>query len=94
MKNIKPVIMIVALFLVLSVTAGVFLATRQTNAPAVDEITDNGISSENNTENDDTKTESYSDDKNNAENAAEKSEATPLCRLPSSPKNTYPRVPS
>ena len=77
MKNIKPVIMIVALFLVLSVTAGVFLATRQTNAPAVDEITDNGISSENNTENDDTKTESYSDDKNNAENAAEKSEATP-----------------
>ena len=77
MKNIKPVIMIVALFLVLSVTAGVFLTARQTNAPAVDEITDNGILSENNTENNDTKTESYSDDKNDAENDTEKSEATP-----------------
>ncbi|MBR2029044.1 MAG: family 10 glycosylhydrolase [Oscillospiraceae bacterium] len=37
MKNIKPVMMIVALFLVLSIAAAVFMTARQTNAPVVDE---------------------------------------------------------
>ena len=40
--------MIVMLFLILSVTAGVFMTARQTNAPAVDEIIENDISGENN----------------------------------------------
>lgn len=86
MKNIKPVMMIVMLFLILSITAGVFMTARQTNAPAVDEITEDGIlteendniSSEDNTENDISKGDgALSDDDILTDNDSEKIEPTP-----------------
>ena len=56
--NIKAIIMIIALFLVLSVTAGIFFAARETNAPAIDENPDGTVSFENS---------GVSDDGNNTE---------------------------
>lgn len=86
MKNIKPVMMIVMLFLILSVTAGVFMTARQTNAPAVDEIIENDISDENNnndmpsendTEHDGEKEEYTSPDDENITAEDKETEITP-----------------
>ena len=86
MKNIKPVMMIVMLFLILSVTAGIFMTARQTNAPAVDEIIENDIlgennnndmSSENDTEHDGEKEEYTSPDDENITAEDKETEITP-----------------
>ncbi|MBQ6930207.1 MAG: family 10 glycosylhydrolase [Oscillospiraceae bacterium] len=57
--NLKAIMMIIALFLVLSVTVGIFMTARQANAPAVDEGADGIVSFENSenseTEEDDNK---------------------------------------
>jgi len=45
--NLKAIMMIIALFLVLSVTLGIFMTARQANAPAVDEGADGTVSFEN-----------------------------------------------
>lgn len=67
--------MIVMLFLILSITAGVFMTARQTNAPAVDEITEDGILTE---ENDISKGDgALSDDDILTDNDSEKTEPTP-----------------
>lgn len=45
--NLKAIMMVIALFLVLSVTVGVFMTAREANAPAVDEQPDGTVSFEN-----------------------------------------------
>ncbi|MBE6894461.1 MAG: FenI protein [Ruminococcaceae bacterium] len=67
-SNIKAIMMIVVLFLTVSVAAGIFMAAKPANAPAVDENIDMGdISAGDNISENSTENNEIEDDKNNPE---------------------------
>ena len=95
--NLKAIMMIIALFLVLSVTAGIFMTARQANAPAVDEGADGTVSFEDSdnydTEKDDNKPEDNLPDNSTEEETVPQITAEPEATAQPTPAATAQPTP-
>lgn len=78
--NLKTIMMIISLFLVISVTVGIFMTARETNAPAIDENPDGTITFEDKTESETQQNENTEEDtamENENGDSAEENIASP-----------------